>query len=156
MSALGQADMCVATRDVRFVPIAAIAHSLEQSVGSQQKLFWNYKAYGLCGLEIDHQLELSGLNDRQVGGLGAFENAAGINADLTISIGEARTVTHQAAILREVRKRVDASYPVAYGQGRNLVASVDEEPIGTDHDNIDVLLVDGYKCRVEFTRPAGG
>src|SRR5947207_15200999 len=114
-----------------------LRHSLEQCVGAQQKLFWNCKAYGLCGLEIDHQFELCWLNDRQVGGLGAFENAAGINADLTISIGDARAVTHQAASLREVRKRVDAGYPVAYGQGRDLVASVDEEPIGTDHDNID-------------------
>ena len=37
------------------------------------------------GLEVDDQLELGRLHDRQVGGLGALENAAGVDADLPIA-----------------------------------------------------------------------
>ena len=38
------------------------------------------EAERLGGLEIDDQLELGRLRDRQVGGFGALENPAGIDA----------------------------------------------------------------------------
>ena len=40
----------------------------------------------LGGLEVDDQLELGWLQDRQVGGLRALEDAAGVDADLAICI----------------------------------------------------------------------
>ena len=40
----------------------------------------------LAVLQVDDELELGRLHDRQVGGLGALEDAAGIDADLTIRV----------------------------------------------------------------------
>src|ERR1700730_6665391 len=51
----------------------------------------------LRGLQIDHQLEFSGLYDRQVGGLGALENFSDVDACLTIAIRNAWSVACQTA-----------------------------------------------------------
>jgi hypothetical protein len=42
------------------------------------------------GLEIDDQLELGRLLDRQIGRLGALEDLPGVNAELAIGRSEAR------------------------------------------------------------------
>ncbi len=49
-------------------------------VGAAEQRWRNVEAVRLGGLEMDDQLEFSRLHHRQVGGLGAFENLAGINA----------------------------------------------------------------------------
>ena len=51
----------------------------------------------LAVLRVDDQLELGRLHDRQVRGLGALEDAAAIDADLTTRIRQARSVAHQPA-----------------------------------------------------------
>src|SRR5262249_28327262 len=43
-------------------------------VGAQQQRLRNRQAQRLGGLEIDHQLELGGLLDWEISGLGAFED----------------------------------------------------------------------------------
>ena len=49
------------------------------------------------GLKVDDKLELGRLQDRQIGGLGALEDAAGIDADLTIGIRNIGSIAHQPA-----------------------------------------------------------
>ena len=60
--------------------------SFDHLVGTSQERLWH--AQRSPGLQIDHQLELRGLCDREVGRLVAFENAADVGADLAIRIGE--------------------------------------------------------------------
>src|SRR5262249_14134419 len=57
----------------------------------------DFEGVPLGRLEIDDQLELGGLHDWQVGGVLALENPRSIDADLTISIGKACSITHEAA-----------------------------------------------------------
>jgi hypothetical protein len=40
-------------------------------VGTHQQCLWNRNAHRICGLEVDHQLELGWLLDRDVGDLDA-------------------------------------------------------------------------------------
>ena len=47
------------------------AASLDHLVGANQKRFWDCEPECVRGLEVDYQLELSRLLDRQIGGLGA-------------------------------------------------------------------------------------
>jgi hypothetical protein len=55
MSALPpKADMCGATRDVRFGPIADIDNLLDQLVSALLKLNWHVEAERLSGFKINH------------------------------------------------------------------------------------------------------
>ena len=60
--------------------------------------------------EIDRELELDDLHDRQVSRLGSFENSADIDADLAIGVGKARSIAHQAAGLGEISPFVDCRH----------------------------------------------
>ena len=60
----------------------------------------------LRGPEIDHEVKFRGLLDRQVGWLLAFENAASVVAGQRVRIGDARSVTHQAAGRGELAQRI--------------------------------------------------
>ena len=59
------------------------------------------EAERLGGLEVDDQLELGGLLDRQVGRLLALEDPAGIDADLTIHV---RTDCFRSSSVRRPRR----------------------------------------------------
>src|ERR1700730_1749119 len=66
-------------------------------VGTAQQRNRKGKAERFRGLEIDHQLGIRGLLDRQVGGVLALENAAGIIASEAIGVGDVGSVAHQPA-----------------------------------------------------------
>ena len=55
------ADMCGATRDVRFVPIADIAALFDYFISALLKLQRHFEAYCFGSLEVDYELELAGL-----------------------------------------------------------------------------------------------
>src|SRR6266516_492220 len=78
-----------------------------------------------------------GCSTREIGGLGAFENLADIDAHLAISLREAWCVTHQAAGRRVLAPRVDRGYCVTGGQGDDLIAPVDVIPILAHDERID-------------------
>ena len=62
---------------------AAVAGLLDHLVGGHEQLVRHSEAEHPGGLGVDHQLELGRLHNRQIGGLGAFEDAASIDAGLT-------------------------------------------------------------------------
>ena len=70
--------MCGAKRDVRFVPIADIATSLDHRVGTLLKLQGYVEAQRFCGLEVDDQLVLGRRLQRKVSRLRAFEDAVDV------------------------------------------------------------------------------
>ena len=97
MSAVAHlADSGRTSREVREVPTEALMHSSKQAasldhlVGEREQLVGDFKAERLRGLEVDHEFEFCRLHNRQIGRLLALENAAGIDAGLTIPIGNAR------------------------------------------------------------------
>src|SRR5262245_43997832 len=70
---------------------------LDHLVGAAQQRERNGDAERLGGLEVDDQLDLSGLLNRQLGRLLAFEDAASVEARLTIQVDKVGTVAHQPA-----------------------------------------------------------
>ena len=103
MSALPpKADMCSATRDVRFVPIADSCMQqtslFDHLVGARRLACSGHgEAERLGGLQVDVQLDFGGLLDRQVGGLVALENPAGIDAGQAICVRNVRSVAQQTS-----------------------------------------------------------
>jgi len=68
------------------------AASFDHLVGAGEQRNWEREPERLGSLEVDDQLDFSGLLDRQGGGLLAFENSAGVDADLTVRIGKTASV----------------------------------------------------------------
>src|SRR5262249_40494957 len=71
--------------------------SLDHLVGDGEKPWWEAEAECPGGVEVDHELELARLYDRQVGRLLALENPASIDAGLALGLGKTRSVAHQTA-----------------------------------------------------------
>ena len=69
---------------------------LDHLIGEGEQRRRNSEAERPGGLEVDDELEFGGLHDREVGGLLAVENPAGVDADLAIGISDAGPVAHQA------------------------------------------------------------
>src|SRR5215471_7487410 len=67
--------MCSALAHVRFGPIADIAHLFNHLVGASNQWLRNCEVECLGKLEVDRQLDLCHLLNRQVANLFAFENA---------------------------------------------------------------------------------
>src|SRR5215831_4842430 len=97
MSALTpKADMCGATGDVRFGPVADIL--LDHFSCLRDECGWNGYAERLSGLEIYHKLKSSGLLHRQVGGLRTFQDFGHVSGGSSKHILGVRPIGHQATI----------------------------------------------------------
>src|SRR5262245_52094338 len=104
-----------------------LACSDEQRVG-------HLDAERFGSLEVDHEIELRRLLDRQFGGLGALENSAGVFAKLPIGIGNIRTVAHQSAGLNIFTPRIDHRQFVDCCELNDQGAFAREESIGADYE----------------------
>ena len=106
-------------------------------------------------LRLIDQLELGRLLDRQVGGLLALENAAGVDANLAIRLCNAGSVAHQTAGRGVFAPIEDRRYRVARRQCDQLIAPAVEERIGGDKERASALLRKDREGRVDATFAAG-
>ena len=67
----------------------------------QQHGPWDRQPERLGGLEIDDQLELRRLLDRQVARLGTPQDPVDVRRRPTLQVGEVAPIGHQTAILRK-------------------------------------------------------
>src|SRR5215217_2687610 len=84
-----------------------ISDLLDHLVGSDEQSIWYFEAKRLRGLEVDHELELCRQHNRQITRPLAFEDASGINAGLTVCIGNAGRVAHQTACHDIIAQDID-------------------------------------------------
>ena len=113
------------------------------------------EAERLGGLEVDDQLELGRLLDRQIGRLGALEDLSGVNADLAIGSREARSIADQAAGRGEFAPLIDRRNGMACRQRHELLAPAVEERIGADDERAGMQLDEGREGGVDLAFGAG-
>ena len=82
-------------------------------VGAAEQREWNGETKRLRDFEVNDQLNFYGLLDWQIGGIGAVENLAGIDASFAICTGKTGSVAHQAAGCGEFTQRVNRRQRVA-------------------------------------------
>src|SRR6266496_6189586 len=70
------------------------------------------EAEGAGGFQVDDKLESGGLHYRQIGDVRALEDSTRHDTGLMVSIGEARTIAHQAPACRKLSDVVDRGNPV--------------------------------------------
>src|SRR5262245_779815 len=117
--------------------------SFDHLVGELLEMQWHVEAERLGGLEIDHQLELAGLEDGQMRGLHTLKNLPGIKAGLAPGFRPAAAVAHQSAGGDEFGPFVDRRDRVARGQCYKPLAHDLEEDAGAIHDCIDLACSHG-------------
>ena len=106
------------------------------------------------GLQVDDQLELARLHDRQVLRSLALEDATGVDADQTLVVGNASSVAHQATGRRKFPILEDRGHRVANGQRGEPFALANEESIGADHERAYSQLGQGCEDGIEFALSA--
>src|SRR5262249_20499005 len=99
MSALPpKADMCGATRDVRYGPKADICHSIDHFIGELLKKQGNVNAERLCCILVDVKLKFRWLLDGQIGRLRSLENFVHLGCAAPVQVSK---VCHRAAEKRD-------------------------------------------------------
>src|SRR6516165_6597669 len=107
-----------------------LASSLDHLVGAAEQQRGHVEADCLCATDVDHQLEPGRLYNRQVGGLGAHENSAGVVADLEVCVAEVCTVGQQSAGCGELTPIVNRRNRVACCQRNNSITPAVQERVG--------------------------
>src|SRR3981189_838687 len=99
----------------------------------------NRQAEGLGRLEVDHQLELGRLQYRQLSRLGALQDASSVDSGLTIRIGNAGAVAHQAAERGELTPLINRRNPMECCERDKLVALAVKKGIAADEERTRCL-----------------
>src|SRR4029453_19034293 len=97
----------------------------------------------------DDQLGLHRLLNGQVGRLLALENAASVDADLTVRVRKAVSIADQAACHGVLAKWVHRGHRVARGQCDELLAPAIEEWITADYERAGSQSGQGGEDRME-------
>src|ERR1700722_20553376 len=87
-------------------------------LGKKRRRYGKPQRFG--GLEVDYHFEFRRLHDWQVGGLLAFENPAGVDAGLAISVSDACAVTYQYSRGDMLAPRRYRGHCIASGQRGEL------------------------------------
>jgi hypothetical protein len=106
--------------------------SLDHLVGARKQRRWHVEAERLGGREVDHELKFGRLHDRQLRGLGTFEDFAGIDASLAIRIDQTSSIAHQAASRSKLASVVNCWQPMTRRQRSKLSAAAGEKCITAD------------------------
>src|SRR5260370_2688785 len=75
---------------------------LDYLIRPQQQRRWDRQADSFRGLQVDDQLELGGLLDGQVAGLGTLQDAVNVPCGTPPLISDVRTVRHEAPVAVEL------------------------------------------------------
>src|SRR5215471_32560 len=131
------------------------ADSFDYLIGNGEHLVRNLETERLGGLEVYDQLDFRGSLDRQIGGLLALENPAGVNAGNTGRVWDTAAVAHQAAGRGERAIREDRRQSVAERQSGELFEPRNEECIFTNHKRAGPQLGQGCEHWIEIAFGAG-
>src|ERR1700730_8910576 len=87
---------------------ATSRYSFDHLVGEREQLGRELGPERSSGFQVDNELQLGGSLHWKFGGVCSFQNLTGVNADLTIRIGNTRSVIHEATGRRKFPPRINS------------------------------------------------
>src|SRR5262249_9481983 len=124
-------------------------------VGAGDQRRWHVEIEQTGCLGVDDQLEPGRLQYRQVWGLGALEDLAGIDADLPVHLWEEGSVAHQPADLGIVAQRINRRNRIAHREQGKLNAPAVEESVAADKKGVELLARKRGEGRINLAARAG-
>src|SRR3954447_19659896 len=107
---------------------------LDHLIGAQQQRRRDRKAQYLRSLEIDDQLNIGRLLNRQISRLFTLENAADIGANRSVLIVDICAVAHQAPSLGKLTKAKDRGQLITTRKSGELLYMRKEKRVGTNYE----------------------
>src|SRR5262245_44588881 len=106
-------------------------------------------------LTVEDELEFGRLQHRQVSGLGPLKNATGVDADLTKSITDVGSVTHQSTGCRMNTQGISRRNPVKRRRGSKLYGAADEKCIAANEEGVGAFARKCGKGRIDLSDRTG-
>src|SRR5262245_47809171 len=128
--------------------------SLDQLVGALVEVKGNVESERLGRLQVDDKLEFRRLQNREVGGLGAFEDLTTVGADLTIHAHTIGVVGHQPASFDSFAGGIARRNPIARSERRKLDAPACEEAVTSDVQGVGTVAREGGEGRLDLAAGA--
>src|SRR6516164_1435395 len=129
--------------------------SLDHLVGAGEQRRGHIDAEHPGRWQVDHQIELSGQLDRQIAGLLALEDAAGIDAENAVAFIGVRPIAHQAASDGKLAAKIQCGKRMARSQHYELRGAIEEEWIGRDQHRVGAQLSQSLERRLDVANSAG-
>jgi hypothetical protein len=104
--------------------------SLDHLVGARKQRGRNGETKRLRGLEVEDKFEFGRLHNRKVRRFLTLEDAASVEPDLSVRVGETCSVAGQAARSDKQTARIDCWHRVAGRQSNQLITDADKEDTG--------------------------
>src|SRR5262245_3729611 len=129
--------------------VGASWRSLHHVISPGEDGGWDRQAQDPGGLEIDDELELRGLLDRQIGRLHSLEDLVRVYRGVLVHVGQAGAVEHQTARVDELALTVDRGQAAPGRQLHDLPPVGDERGIRKDHERVAPVPADRGERLVE-------
>src|SRR5581483_7193761 len=135
---------------VGFVSKAEVAALFDYFVGSGDERWWHIKTERLSRPEIDGQIELRRLLDRQIGRLLTLEDFAHVYTHSPINGWKAGAIADQATFSGKSIKKIDRGYFAFCRLCDELQFMGTLQWIGTDDDGICTQINQGGKRGIDL------
>src|SRR5215831_20013143 len=127
--------------------------SLDDFVGSDHQRLWNGQPKCLGGVEVDHQLELGGLLDGEIGRCGAFENLVDEVRGAATDFAKVSAVRHEPAGFDKVADPVDPRHAMLEGELYQLYPVSVGEGANRSDNTSDAILLHSCDGRIQILTP---
>src|SRR5262245_5028849 len=129
-------------------------NSLDQLISLCDELRRHFEPERLGGLEVDHQLELRGLLDGQVGGLGALQDLVHIGGSAPKHISKVRSIGHKAPGIDKLPPKVHGRQPVLCRQVHEASSLIEEHAAWQHSQSTHARAGHVREGPVEILRPS--